>query len=157
MAVWCWTVWSAHGGLTVSACTSPTSNACNISPPTTTLHGLGPVKGKAVSGHPAGAMICPYGLHSDKRSFWLNLKGDREAVSEGALLRWQSNSRPGTQPCRLLARPRPPTRAPWGTTSYGCTAPGYGEIDGESVSGTAYCESLRPSTVAALVLGGSPF
>ena len=28
------------------------------------------------------------GLHSDKRSFWLNLKGDQEAVSEGAPAQW---------------------------------------------------------------------
>ena len=83
------------------------------------------------------------GLHSDKRSFWLNLKGDREAVSEGAPASMALKLTPWN-PAMSVARPSTATYA--GSMGYDILrvhgTKVQGEIDGESVSGTAYFQKV---------------
>ena len=109
-------------------------------------HPRWPTKGKGDGG---GAVVpllpddLSMGLNSDKSAFWINLSGDKTAVQDGAPEQMNLTLTPWNPPMSV-ARPSTATYA---------AGMGYdilrvhgtrvaGEIDGESVTGTAYFQKV---------------
>ncbi len=110
------------------------------------LHPHWPSSGEGIGG---GAVVpllpddLSMGLESNKRSFWINLRGDKSAIENGAPATMNLTLTPWNPPMSV-ARPS--------TATYG-GGMGYdilrvhgtrvaGEIDGEAVTGTAYFQKV---------------